>query len=357
MKLLYICNKIDKLLDSRVDELRELDFEIDIVALSSATLHTIDSEKSVDIDHKNFQNIFKNLKYKRLFDILDKYDGVVVYKCIEIASSYFDTIKKLSKRYLVVVDKEFDKKSRNITKLLDGSSCILLQDEEALSIFEEQYGYDEKTLIDRKVSYLMLDIDSIRDSELERFQNFLELDLNKSLIYCDLGIDLELQKSFLDDILKLSVDKLRKSTFILDTSSSSIVDKELLFEYLTDKDFDYLLSDSLLSDRQKAMLILLSNSTIILSTKDPYNSLYPSLYVKNHIYRYIESSFNSSVDKIFVDHDIFIDSFENFENTLTYNSDSHHLFEEMLNKNQEEIKKLFHPKLCLKNYLNILEIL
>ncbi len=168
-----------------------------------------------------------------------------------------------------------------------------------------------------------------------------------------MSINLEEQISFIDDLLKLPHEQLRKTTFVFDPSSSDIVTKESLIEYLREKRFDYLLPDSLLTDGQKAMLIVSCNSCILLPGFNPQSVLYPALYTKIHIYKYHDISKSKFLDS----HDIFIDTFENFENRLTFNDDSRNLTDEFLEKNQSEITKLFHPKNCLKNYLEVLKIL
>ncbi len=361
MKLLFICDKIDSTLKSRVDQLADKDIEVHVLELPSLALYK-NWEKEVlepktPIDFLNigrrFQKFSKTLQYKKLFDSLDDYEGVNIYKSTTISAPHIDSIKKIAKSYFITINDEQIEKNRQIVKTFDNSCCILFNNSSDLTKFEKDFGYDEKTLIARDGATLMSVIDNLKNEKVEKFRNYLNLDSHKSVTYCYLGKSLDMQFAFIDDLLKLPASLLRENTFIFDPSDSSLVDKERLIEYLNDKKFDFLLPDSQLTDEQKAVLLAISKNSIILPNPKNSNTLYSSLYIKNHLYFYG----NIPDEEFYKEHNIFIDSYENFENSLTFNQDSKQLMAELLNTNKEAIKKLFHPEVNTQNYLEILKIL
>lgn len=361
MKLLFICEKIDLYLKHRLDQLTEHGIEADCLVLPKFTLYknwekeVFEPDNRLSFLEKNntLKTVVKTLKYKKLFDSLEQYDTVNIYKSSTLCAPYMDNIRKISKSYFVTVENALIEHNRYIKKLFDNAHCLLFDSQSSLDKFEKEFGYDEKTLIARDSNHFLTLIDALKDSEIEKFKNYLNLSNDKHLVYCDLGSDTVAQKIFIEDLLRLPHQQLKQTTFIFDPGASTLIDKEILIEYLGDKRFDYLLPDSLLNDKQKAMLFKISQSTILLPGSSDYNTLQPSLYVKNHIYRYGDTQPQEKYQKL----DIFIDSYENFENALTFNKDSFHLVDELTQKNRETITKLYHPKICLENYLKILEIL
>jgi hypothetical protein len=196
-------------------------------------------------------------------------------------------------------------------------------------------------------------IDNLEKEEVEKFKEYLSLKEENHLVYCDLGSDTQIQKDFIDSICDLSKNLLKTITFVFDPAASTLIDKEILIENLQEKEFNYLLPDSLLTDRQKSILFKISDSTIFLPGGGDYSTLHPSLYVKNHLFRFGSDIVNTKYKKI----DIFIDTYLNFESSLTASSDSHHIIDELTQKNHDVINSMYHPKICLDNYLKILEIL
>lgn len=361
MKLLFICEKIDSHLQYRLDQLASQNIDAECLVLPTSTLYKKGEEKTIETENRlgfleksgALQSLTRKLKYKKLFESLESYDSVNIYKSTTLCEPYLESIRKISKSYFITVEKASIKHSRQIKKLFEHAHCLLFNSQSQLERFEKEFGYDEKTLMARDSNHFLTLIDTLEEKEIEKFKNYLNLANGKHLVYCDLGSVISVQKTFIDDLLKLPNQQLRETTFIFDPASSSIVDKEMLIEHLEDKRFDYLLPDSLLNDTQRAMLFKISQSTIVLSGSSEYRTLQPSLYVKNHLYRYGKAARDSKYQKL----DIFIDSYENFENALTFNDASHHLIEELTQKNREIITKLYHPEICLENYLKVLEIL
>ncbi len=361
MKLLFICDKIDSGLKSRVDHLAEKEIEVHVLELPTFALYKnwekeiLEPKTPMDFlnINKKLQTFSKTLQYKKLFDSLDDYDGVNIYKSSTICAPHIDGIRKIAKSYFITINDEFIEKSRQMIKMFDNSCCMLFNSLNNLTKFEKDFGYDEKTLIARDGVTLMSVIDSLKSEKVEKFKNYLNLDSHKSVTYCYLGKSLDMQISFIDELLKLPASLLRENTFIFDPSDSSLVDKERLIEYLGDKKFDFLLPDSQLTDEQRAVLLAISKNSIILPNPKNLDTLHSSLYIKNHPYFYG----NTPDEEFYKEHNIFIDSYENFENSQTFNRDSKQLMDELLNTNQEAIKKLFHPEVNTQNYLEILKIL
>jgi hypothetical protein len=361
MKLLFICEKIDSHLKYRLEQLESQNIEVECLILPTFTIYKNGKEEVIEIDNKlgfleksgALQSLAQTLKYKKLFESLGNYDSINIYKTVRLCEPYLENIRKISKSYFITVENASIKHSRQIKKLFEHAHCLLFNAQSQLERFEKEFGYDEKTLIARDSNHFLTLIDELEESKVEKFKEYLNLSNEKHLIYCDLGSDITQQKAFIDNLLKLPNKQLRETTFIFDPASSSIVDKEMLIEHLEDKRFDYLMPDSLLTEQQRAMLFKISQSTIVLPNSSEYKTLQPSFYIKNHIYQYGTTSNKSKYEKL----DIFIDSYENFENAITFNDDSLHLINELTQKNRDIITKLYHPEICLKNYMKVLEIL
>lgn len=361
MKLLFICEKIDKHLQYRIDQLADHNIKVECLLWHSATLFKNGAEEEIKFENElgflensgTLQTFVKSRKYKKLCDSLAQYDSVNIYNTVTICAPYLDHIRKLSKSYFVTVEDAPIEHNRATKKLFNHAHCLLFKSQSQLESFEKEFGYDEKTLLAREGNHLFMTIDALEPQKVEQFKHYLNISDDKHLVYCGLGADSAIQRRFIDDILKLPYELLKQTTFIFDPEASTMIDKEMLIEYLEDKEFDFLLPDTLLSDVQKAMLFEISHSTIILPGSDDYHTLDPSLYLKNHVYRYESNQRDPKYQKL----DVFIDSYDNFENSLTFNTDSHHLADELTQKNREIYTTLYHPQICLENYLKILEIL
>jgi len=362
MKLLFICEKIDSHLPYLIDQLTNQNIVAEYLILPTFTLYREGKERLIEPPESGLsfleesgplQGLAKTLKYKKFFEMLAHYDSVNIYKSTTLCAQHLDNIRKLSKSYFVTVEDAEIEHNRQNKKLFEDAHCLLFNSQSQLGRFEKEFGYDEKTLLARDGNNFLTLIDGLEARKIEKFKSYLNLSDEKHLVYCDLGSDISMQKTFIDDILKLPTTLLKYTTFIFDSASSSLVDKERLIEHLEDKEFDYLLPDSLLSEEQKAMLFKISQSTIILPGSSERDTLQPLLYMKNHVYRYGDVAKDAKYKKL----DIFIDSYENFENALTFNKDSLHLVNELTQKNREIITKLYHPEICLENYLKVLEIL
>ncbi len=361
MKLLFICEKMDLGLKLRLDQLTQNNIEASCLVLPKFTLYKdwekeiIESDSGIDILDKTpiLSSISKSLKYKNLLSSLDNYDSINIYKCSKMCAPYLDVFKKIIKSYYITVEDDAEIKNRNQKRLYKYASCLLFDCEHKLNSFENKYAYDEKTLIARDSSEIMGIVDDISNLEVHKFKKYLNLDTEKNIVYCDLGTNFDQQIKLINGILKLSKQQIKTTTFIFDSGASTLVDKERLIEYIDSKSIDFLVPDSLLKDKQKAMLLKISKSCIVLPESDEYNTLYPALYTKNHIYYYG----NKKDNKLINEHNIFIDTFENFENMQSFNNDSYLLISELLEKNKITIKKLLHPKVVIDKYLEILKIL
>ncbi len=360
MKILFICKEMDSHLEYRVNQLTNHGFEVECLELLTQNIVKNGEKYKIELDNKfsfleksaKLKNFSKKLMYRQLFSSILNYDTINIYKTASLTAPYIDIIKKHSKSFYVTIEEDITN-NRDMKKLLESSYCILFDEELQLESFEEKFGYDEKTLIAHDSNHFFELIDSISKDELEKFKNYLNISDKKYTVYCDLGNDINIQKEFIDDVLDLPTSLLQKTTFIFNPVSTDIIDKEMLVEYLVDKKFDYLMPDSLLTDKQKAMLLILSNGTIILNGYSEYSSLKPSFYVENHVYRYGTKNKNPKYEKL----QLFIDNFDNFENTITFNQDSVNLINELTHKNKEIITKLYHPNNTLENYLKIMDIL
>lgn len=358
MKLLYICEKIDLDLKHRLDQLTAENIETHVLVLPKFTLYknwekeVIEPESTLGVFDNTFSTLSLSLKYKKLFDSLERYDSINVYKCVPLCAPYLEKLKNSAKSYFITCSGERIEKNRANTKLFEKANCILFDDEQSLDQFEIEQGFDEKTLLARNAHPILEVIDNLKTEAIEKFKHYLNIEDTKNIVYCDLGANITLQKTFIETLLSLPTEQLRSTTFIFDPVSSTLIDKEQLVEFLKDKRFDYLMPDALLTDEQKAMLIAISQSTIILPNSPHSNALIPSLYAKNHLYSYEKDAQMDFYKK----EDIFIDSFDNFVHMLTYNNGSVQLMDELLTKNKHNITKLFHPKETLGNYLEVLKV-
>ena len=352
-KLLFICEEIDLALKQRLDQFTLQGIETHALVLPEFTIYRNWEEEVIEVESPpNFlDKIGKfqtNFKEKKILESLESYDSINIYKCSTLCAPLLDNICKISKSYFLTIQNENIEKSRLITKLFDNSFCMIFNTQSDLVEFEKKFGYDEKTFVIKNANHIFSIIDKLFKEKIENFKKYLNLDKDKNLIYCDLGGDIQTQINFINDLERLPKDLLKKSTFLFDLSYSSLVDKEQLIEYLQEKSFDFLMPDSLLSDEYKAMFFTISQMSIVLPTSIPYNTLYPSLYSKSHVYSYGECIKKD---------DIFVDTFENFASSLTRNTHSNELTNELKEKNREIMTKTYHPDVSLENYMEILKIL
>jgi len=359
MKILFIYNKVDEALKDKVKRLKEHKAEVSMLSLLEYKLDEDGKSNIIDIDSNldfledkgKLRVLNRVMKRKKLLSYLEDYDIIDLYKCEKSAQFIVNEIA--AKCYDFFITPSKDKESLNFAQkqlyknLYNKSRFIIFNSQDDMDDFEF-YNEDKCRLIYDGLP-LLKEIDSISQEDVFKASHAMGLDLDKDIIYTDLSSNLQNQLSLIDDIASLKIDKLRKSTFIFHLNQHDLDERGAIKEKLEGKNFDYLLIETIMSDKQKALIYKLTNKSIILSSSDLNPALELSLYAKNRIYLYK----NAQVDKLFLDKKFFIQSFEDFKSQNIEQSNS--LEDDLLTKNQDIIYDIFDGERAIERYIEVIK--
>jgi len=207
------------------------------------------------------------------------------------------------------------------------------------------YDYEEKHRLIYEGVPLLDELDKISEEEIFKASHAMGFDLDKDIIYCDMSGTLQTQMTFIDDLLTLPIQRLRQSTFIFHLNAHTFQERKALKAHFEEKNFDYLLIESLITPRQSALLYKIADKSIILSDS---TALISSLYSKNHTYLYGDIM----IDDIYEKQSLFIDTFTNFKNKK---EQENIIINDLLKDNKQKVQMLFSSDESINKYIEVLK--
>ncbi len=361
MRILFLYTKIDDTLRDRVERLRAHNAEVSTLSLLEYKLDENGKEVTFDIESKldflektgKLRAISRINHRKKLLSYLEDYDIIDIYKCEKSCLMLVDQIENLCHTYFVTVSEQREPISliqKPLYKnLYDRAGYLLFSTLNQMEAFS--FSSDEKRHLVPNGIKLFREIDAIGDQHILQASRAMGLDLEKDIIYCDLSGALEKQEQLIDDISELPTQKLKQSTFIFTLSRHNLEERESIKTHLEGKNFDYLLIEALMSDKQKALLFRLANSAIVINYDQNNPTLPLALYAKHIVYLYDEHE----IDDLFFVNDFFFKTFEDFKNTKE--SDNATIEQDLLTKNREKVFKIFDPEATIETYIDLIKSL
>ena len=353
MRILFIYTKIDNTLRDRVKRLREHNAKVDTLSLLEYKLDENGSDVKFEIDSKlefledkgKLRVANRILKRKKLLEQLSAYDIIDIYKCEETAFPLKKQIEDLCCCFFVTLKNEdisFVKRSL-YSSLYKEADFLIFSSKDMQNSFKlgdkSRYRYISEPIL------LYEDIDNTSNDSISKAYQAMGIDPNKNIIYCDLSSSIDRQLELIDDIASMNRDILLNSTFIFWLSAHDLDERESIKERLLEKNFDYLLVETMMTRKQQALIYKLCNASIILS--DQNSSLPICLYAKHQIFLYKEAK----IDDIFKESEFFMKSFDEFID-LDKKSDNTNV---LLEKNHTKAKEIFDPENSIENYISLIK--
>ena len=357
MKILFIYNKVDSALRDKVQRLKEHNAEVSMLSLLEYKLDEDGKTNIIDIDSNlefledkgKLRVLNRVMKRKKLLSYLDDYDIIDLYKCEKSAQFIVNEIA--DKCYDFFITPSGEKESLNFAQkqiyknLYKKSRFIIFNNKKDMDDFEF-YDEDKCRLIYDGLPILK-EVDDIPQEEVFKASRAMGLDLDKDIVYADLSGNLSTQLSLIDELSSLSIEKLRQSTFIFHLNQHDLDEREAIKAELAGKNFDYLLIETIMSDKQKALIHKLTNKAIILSSTN--STLQLSMYAKSRIYLYKDNK----LDRLFLQEKFFTKSFEDFKNEKS--DESNTLEDDLLTKNHEKIYDIFDAERSIERYIEVIK--
>ncbi len=358
MRILFIYTKIDDTLRDRVKRLREHNAEVDTLSLLEFKLDENGKEVDFEIDSKldfleekgKLRVANRVLKRKKLLSYLEDYDIIDIYKSEESSLMLVDEIENLCYCYFVTVSDNSNNinflKKPLYSNLYKRAKFLLFDSEDKMDSF--QFGKKEQYRFVPEPIMLFALIDEIKKEDILKASKTMGLELNKDIVYCDLSSSLQRQVELIEDISSMKIDRLKNSTFIFWLSNHNLEERDEIKSLLLEKNFDYLLIETMMSKRQQALIYKLCSSAIILSYSKLNLALPILLYTKSSIYLYKESK----VDKIF-DDEFYMKDFEEF---LSKDENEDEMIKiDLLNRNSKKVYQLFDPEHSIERYIEVIK--
>jgi len=355
MKILFIYTKADELLRQKAQKFREHNAKVSMLSLLEYRLDDDNKSHTFDIDSPlEFLEKYKKLrvtnrifKRKKLISYLDYYEIIILYKCEKSALFIVDDILDKCYDFFVYLSDKKPKKNLLYKNLYKKARFIIINSYNKEDDFN--IGFENKTRIIYDGISIFQEIDKISQEDILKVANVMKLDLNKDIVYVDLNTSIDRQFSIIDELASIDIEKLKNMTFVFHLNSHDLDQRKSIKEKLKDKDFDFLLIEAMMSDKQKALIFKLSNKSIISSNDGIIKSLELSLYSKNHIYLYRETK----IDPIYKERNFFIKNFDDFINEEINKKDSIEI--DMLKRNREKIFEIFDPENSIQQCIKVIK--
>ncbi len=359
MKILFIYNKLDNTLQDRVARLKAHNAKVSTLSLLEYKLDEDGKVTTFDIDSKlDFLEKSKKLrvanrvyKRKKLLSYLDDYDIIDIYKCEKSAIFLKDKIEELCYAYFITPSSEIS--SQNFTQkhlyssLFNGATFIIF---DSLDTLEScSFGDAKDYRLVCAPQPLINEMEQITDAQLFKASRAMGLDLQKDIVYCDLSGDIANQLSLIEGLSSLKIEKLKNTTFIFTLNQHNLEERSKIKEAILSKNFDYLLIETLMTPKQRALIHKVANRSIILSYSQTNPALILSLYAKNFVYLY----YHAKVDGLFEREKIFMKSFDDFRSQKVGESDPIEV--DLCKQNSQKIYKLFEPENSIERYIGLIK--
>ncbi len=362
MKILFICNKIDKQLRQRIAQLEKNGAQTAILSLTEYKLTTVDKEV-IDLDPNSPLEFLENnlsslrllnrtIKRKKIINQLEYYDLIDIYKNEKTALLLIDNILEKCYGYFVTVgdDEELSGAITNykLKQLYKKAIFIIFNSQTQQENFP--FKFSNKFEVVRNGIDIFEEIDKIDEQKMMTFANKFDIDRHKSIVYCELAGSIQDQKELIEEIAELPKERLKQHTFIFTLLSHGAEERKDIKAFLGNKKFDFLLLDSMLTPAQRAMLLKISNSAIVLSTNPKHDTLQAVLYAKNLTYIYRVDA----LEAVYAHNDIFIERFSHFIDP-TQSSYKIELVDDILEQNSKKIYEIFAPQNAITNYIEAIK--
>jgi hypothetical protein len=359
MKILFLYTKFDNALKEKIRQLQAHNAEVSTLSLTEYKLHEngettyIEPKSTLEFLEKNSSKLRilnRIFKRKKLLNSLEDYDIIDIYKCEQSALFIVDEVREKCYDFFVTISSKEHKPNlliKQFYKYLYAKARFLLF---TRADIKENFPHDykEKSRLILEAIPMLEVLDTISEEEIFKASYAMGFDLDKDIIYCDMSGTLIRQLTFIDDLLKLPKNRLRESTFIFHLNRHNLEERKRIKAHLEEKNFDYLLIETLITPKQSALLYKIADKSIILSESETNQTLALSLYAKNHTYLYQDTP----IDKLYHDRDLFIDTFENFKKD---NQTNHSIINDLLVKNREIIYELFNSKASIIRYIEVIK--
>ena len=357
MRILFICTSIDSFLEKQIKALQLSNHQVDILNIFEYKM-IFDNGKKIHIRPKTKFKILEHFfisdeineyyRKRELFNYLDSYDIVDVYKCCQYACDIKDKIETISLKYIITVNEILPKKSFKIDELFKDAKAFFFQNDRIMQSFNYLYGHSLKSIILYEPIELINIYDNIEQKIYDKFLDYLSISPKKINIFCHFHGSRHRQKELIISLANQPIEIKKISTFLLylDNHDSSINSEILLI--LKEIKLDYVIIKPTATNEQIAMLLKASKASIFID-HSPLNSiLLASIYAKNHPFLYKPKE----LDYLFKKEKIFIDNFDEFY--FFFGKDEIHekLFKEIYRRNKQIIYSLFSFQSFQERYIN-----
>ncbi len=356
MKILFVCTSIDKELTNVVEALKLFNFEVDILdILSYEFLYS--SGKKISIRPKTKFKVFEYFfmldeineyhRRREIFDYLDRYDIVHVYKAEYFAKNLLDKIELISLQYIITPSSKILKRSHKIDELFLNAKGILFFNHFDMKKFLNlnTFGVKSRSFYPPKLYFEKFD--TLKRSLIEKLLKELEIDEDRVNVYCRFSGSKLKQKELLIKLVNLSYEIKKETTFMLHLKCEDDDFNKRVIMFLKDMKLDFVLLNKSVKDEQVLMILKIAKASIFTDFSIDDEIFLTSLYAKNHPFLFEPKGI---IDD-FKENKIFLDNFEQFKFFYQKDEINEGLYREIFNKNKQQVKKLFHPKIFAEEYI------
>jgi len=346
MKILIICTSVDNYLKKQIKALREGGKQVDILDLVEYRMY-FDNGKKIHIRPKTKFKILEhffisdeiNEYYRRreLFDYLDRYDIVNLYKCSQYSTDIKDKIEQISLKYTITLNDLLPRKSTKLEELYDEAKAFFFKDERLKQSFNYIYGHEENSYVLYEPIELISSIDKIENDLLKKFIEYLTISEDKICIFCHFHGSKVKQKELIISLANLPIEIKKAATFFLYLDNQEDIFNDEIILMLKDIKLDYLIIRKDISQEQKAMLLKISSAAIFIDHSPLNDILFSSLYANNHPFLYKPKE----VDPFFKKEKIFLDNFSEFYFFFEKDEINEGLYKEIYKRNRQKVYELF----------------
>lgn len=355
MKILFLCTSFDSALKKRVKALQDDNQDVDVLDILEYKL-SFNSGKVISIRPKTKYKVFEHLfildeineyaRRREIFNYLDRYDLIDIYKCSKYAVNLKDKIESISLKYIITPSKILPQDNSTIKSLYTDSKLFFFKDELIKRKFQLTFGHKNTATIYDPINFF-LEFDNIQSDILDKFIEYININSTKTIVFNQMNGPLSKQKSLLTSMANLPKNIKNRVTFILYFENGSTDMHQELELVLENISLDYLVVNKSATDEQMAMLLKLSTISIFIDTNIHDKLLLTSLYAKNHLFFFEPKN----IDPIFRNNQIFIDNFIHIKNIFEDDEINIEIFKEILKRNKKIVYDLFHPTSFSHKYL------
>jgi hypothetical protein len=356
MKILIICTSVDNYLKKQIKALQLANHNIDLLNIIEYKMK-FDNGKIIHIRPKTK---FKILEYffisdeineyyrrKELFEYLDSYDIVHIYKCCQYTTNIKEEIESISLKYVITINNIIPRKNMKLEEFFKNAKAIFFQNDRLKQSFNYLYNLEDRTKTIYEPIELLYIYENIDDKILKKFKEYLAISSDKIAIFCHFQGSRYKQQELIISLANLPIEIKKLSTFLLyfDNDDDSVNNN--FVNILKEIKLDYVIIKNSATKEQVAMLLKISSASIFIN-HSPLNSiLITSIYAQNHPFLYKAKD----LDYVFKNEKIFLDDFSEFYFFFNKIGINEGLFQEIYKKNREKIEQFFSYKSFEENFI------